>query len=166
MSEKPQKQKYCMRCGQTMQPPGISANGYWSCANDGCGYVFWDNPKPVLAAIVEYGDSVILVQNVGWPKEWYGLVTGFLEKGETPEQCIVREVQEELGLAATVEGFVGIYSFFERNELILAYHLKATGTITKGEELADFKVVPIDKVKPWPFATGLALADWLAKRGV
>lgn len=134
------------------------------CSADQCGQVFWDNPVPVVAGIIEYQGDIILIQNADWPKEWYGLVTGFLEKGETPEQGILRELEEELGLAGVIGSFVGNYSFYEKNELIIAYHVIADGDITMGDELADYKIIPIDKVRPWPFATGRALGDWLERR--
>jgi NAD+ diphosphatase len=158
--------KFCQNCGGLLvmrQRDGIDR---MTCPDTACGYVHWDNPVPVVAGIVEHNGNIVLVQNVGWPKEWFGLVTGFLEKGETPEQGIVREVQEELGLGCNQITFIGNYTFKEKNELIIAFHLIATGEIAKGDELAAFKSVPINKVKPWPFATGLALSDWLKSREV
>ncbi len=118
----------------------------------------------MVAAIVQHGDDVILVRNHGWPETWYGLVTGFLERDETPEEGVLREVKEELDLDASVESFVGVYTFAMRNELIVAYHVAAEGEITLGDELADFKRVPVDKLKPWGFGTGEAVRDWLANR--
>jgi NAD+ diphosphatase len=41
----------------------------------------------------------------------------------------------------------------------------ATGTITLGEELADYKRVEPAKARYWPVATGLALRDWLISQG-
>jgi NAD+ diphosphatase len=129
-----------------------------------CSYVFWDNPVPVVAAIVERGSDVVLVRSHGWPEKMFGLVTGFLEKGETPEQGVVREVREELSLEAEIVGLVGIYPFFEMNQLVIAYHLKAEGEITLGPELAGMKLVPVEKLRPWPMGTGQAVEDWLSRR--
>lgn len=159
-----QKPNFCPQCATELVNEMYHGTQRLQCPADNCHFVFWNNPLPVVAGIVEWDGKVLLVRNVGWPEKWFGLVTGFLEKGETPEQGIVREISEELGLNATLQSFVGVYSFFERNELILAYHLTATGEITIGNEIADYKAIPIDKVKPWPFATGFALGDWLKKR--
>jgi hypothetical protein len=38
--------------------------------------------------------SVILVQSHGWPTDWFGLVTGFLEEREDPAKGVLREVKE------------------------------------------------------------------------
>jgi NAD+ diphosphatase len=129
-----------------------------------CGWIHYDNPTPVVAAIVQQGDEVILVAQHGWPESWFGLVTGFLERHETPEAGVLRELDEELGLRGTVESLVGAYSFEQKNELIVAYHVKAEGEVRLGAELRAIKRVPIAKLKPWPFGTGLAVKDWLARR--
>jgi len=53
-----------------------------------------------------------------WPKSWFGLVTGFLERGESPEAGCLREVQEELGLdEAEIVSLIGVYEFTVRNEV-------------------------------------------------
>jgi NADH pyrophosphatase NudC (nudix superfamily) len=129
-----------------------------------CGYVFWDNPIPIVAAIVETEEKVILARNKEWPEKMFGLITGFLEKGEAPEAAVKREVKEELGLDSEVVELVGVYSFMERNQLIIAYHLSAAGEIKLGDELAEVKSIPIDKLKPWSFGTGHAVRDWLERR--
>jgi len=38
------------------------------------------------------------------------------------------------------------------------------GEIVLGKELADLKIIPPDRLKPWPFGTGPAVKDWLARR--
>ena len=95
------------------------------CTSASCDYVFWNNPTPV-AAIVELDDAIVLVRNKGWPEKMYWLITGFLEKGETPAG-ILREIREELGLEGKAVNFIGYYSFFEMNQLILAFHVQARG---------------------------------------
>ena len=117
-----------------------------------------------MAAIVEHEGKVLLVRAKGWPEKMYGLVTGFLEKGEDPKLGILREVKEELGLDGEIVSLVGAYTFEMRNELIVAYHVKATGTVTVGEELEGYKAIEPAKLRPWPFGTGHAVSDWLARR--
>ena len=129
-----------------------------------CGFVHWDNPVPVVAAIVEHEGAVILARNKDWPEKMYGLVTGFLEKDEHPENGVRREVKEELDLEPAAAHFVGLYPFARRNELIIAYHVPATGTVRLNEELAEVRRVAPEKLRPWDFGTGLAVADWLKRR--
>jgi NAD+ diphosphatase len=95
-----------------------------------------------------------------------GLIGGFFKKHDpSPEEAIAREVQEELGLQAQATHFIGHYRFDRLNQIILAYHVPATGVITLNEELADYKRIPPAKARYWPAATGLALRDWLWRQG-
>ena len=59
---------------------------------------------------------------------------------------------------------IGVYAFPERNELILAYHIEARGEVRLGDELAGLKRIRPEMLRPWPFATGHAVRDWLARR--
>jgi NADH pyrophosphatase NudC (nudix superfamily) len=157
--------RFCPRCGKPLQPRSRDGRERLSCPDaEGCGFVFYDNPVPVVAALVEHEGKVILVRNRSWPETWFGLVTGFLERDETPQEGALRELREELGLTGTIVRLIGAYSFPMRNELIVAYHVRAEGAIQLGEELAAFKAVDPDKLRAWPFGTGLAVQDWLDAR--
>jgi len=156
--------KYCPWCGIMLSKKTTGGREYPACINSSCGYVFWDNPIPVVAAIIEHQGSVILARGRGWPEKIFALITGFLEKGETPEDAIVREVKEELGLTATVKDFVGNYSFFRKNQLIMVYHLEAEGEIVLNDEIEEVKHVSADRLRPWPFGTGPGVKDWLERK--
>lgn len=155
---------FCPRCGNPLRTADLNGQERQRCTMAGCDYVHWDNPVPIVAGIVELDGMVVLVRNQGWPEKMYGLVSGFLEKGETPDAAILREVQEELGLNGHSARFIGYYPFFEMNQLILAFHVVASGDIVLGEELADIRRVAIERLKPWAIGTGPAVRDWLATR--
>ncbi len=155
---------FCARCGTRLVDREEAGRVRPCCPAPGCGFVHYGNPVPVVAAIVEHGGDVLLVRSHGWPEKFFGLVTGFLEAGETPEEGVRREVREELGLDAEVRRLVGVYAFTPRNEVLVAYHVAATGEVALGEELAAYKRVPVDKLRPWPMGTGEAVRDWLARR--
>ena len=154
---------YCPRCGKNIIKSTVDGKEVLRCASDSCGYVFWDNPVPVVAPVIEMDGNVLLARNKQWPEKMFGLITGFLEKGETPETAVKREVKEELGLDSEIIELIDIYSFFEQNQLIIAYYLSVTGAIQIGDELAEIKMIPVHKLKPWPFGTGHAVRDWLAR---
>ncbi|MCB1747172.1 MAG: NUDIX domain-containing protein [Gammaproteobacteria bacterium] len=160
--------KYCPQCGSPLLRLELSGRVRPACPDAKCGFVHWNNPIPVVAAIVEHADEVCLVRNVGWPAHWYGLVTGFLESGEMPEEAVVREVEEELGLVGRLESYIGMYEFYRANQLLIAYHVSVDShdVETCKHEIADHKWVPIATVQPWTAGTGRALRDWLAARGI
>jgi NAD+ diphosphatase len=156
--------RFCPRCATPLAPREDGGRGRLACPEAGCGYVFYDNPMPVIAALVEREGAIILARNKGWPAEWFGLITGFLERGESPAEGALREVKEELDLDGEIVSLIGLYPFPEMNQIIIAYHVRARGEIALGEELAAYKAVPPEKLRPWPMATGHAVRDWLAAR--
>lgn len=155
---------YCPICGKALSEKNIDGKIRAACSSEGCSFVFWNNPVPVVAALVEHSGAVLLARNKSWPEKMFGLVTGFLEGGETPADGALREVKEELGLEGEIVGLIGMYPFPEQNQIIIAYHVRAHGTITAGDEIAEVKSIPPEKVRPWPFGTGLAVGDWLKRR--
>jgi NAD+ diphosphatase len=156
--------RHCGVCGGLLAPVE-GKPGQRTCRQEGCGRITYLSPVPVVAAIVERGGEIILVRSHGWPETWYGLVTGFLEPDESPEAAARREVGEELGLAVTESRLIGAYPFARMNQVIIAYHLLATGDIVlDAAELAGYKTVPVEKLRPWDFGTGAAVKDFLALR--
>lgn len=158
--------KYCPMCAQALVEQEHGGALRRVCPAGSCGYIHWDNPTPVVAAIVEHDGGIILAHNKMWPVKFYGLITGFLEKTDpSPEQAVLREVQEELGLIASQAEFVGHYAFARQNQLLIAYHVACQGPITLGDELSEYRRVAFEKARYWPAGTGFALRDWLRGKG-
>ncbi len=130
-----------------------------------CDYTHWNNPTPVLAAVIEYGGQVLLARNAAWVGRMFALITGFMEAGETPQEGIAREISEETNLETTSLNLIGVYDFQRMNQIIIAYHAVCTGEVKLSPELVEYKLYPLDKIKCWPAGTGYALADWLKSRG-
>lgn len=130
-----------------------------------CGYTHWNNPTPVLAAVIEYQGKILLAQNAAWSGKMFALITGFMEAGETPQGGIAREIKEETSLDSTELNLIGVYDFQRMNQVIIAYHALCRGEVKLSAELADYRLFAFDQVKCWPAGTGYALADWLRARG-
>lgn len=156
--------KFCPYCGEKLLEKEIGGVKRKVCSSESCTFVHWDNPTPVVAAIVELDGKVIMIRNKGWPENMFGIVSGFLEKGETPDDAILREVKEELGLDGEIREFIGYYAFFEMNQLLLTFHVAARGKIVIGDELEEIRVVEPERIKPWKFGTGPAVKKWLESR--
>jgi NADH pyrophosphatase NudC (nudix superfamily) len=157
--------RFCPRCAAPLIPGNSNGAPQRPVCSAGCGFVHYDNPLPVVAAVVEHDGLVVLARNRAWPETWYALVAGFLERDESPEQAVRREVGEELGLAASEATLIGVYPFHRMNQVIIAYHVVASGEITLNEELVDYKRVELARCTAWKAGTGLALRDWLRSRG-
>ena len=163
--------KFCPYCGATLVLKEIEDRERECCPQSGCRFVHWNSPVPVVAGIIETEHGVVLAHNKAWPPGIYSMIAGYLEAGESPEDAIIRETWEELGLTAREPNLVGTYTYPNKNQLILAYHLFAEGEIVLNEELDDYKLMtkktlagwPFgqDALPGWPFGAGTAITDWL-----
>jgi ADP-ribose pyrophosphatase YjhB (NUDIX family) len=150
---------FCPRCATRLPDPEGDANP--ACA---CGWALEEPPRMVIGAIVEIGETILLVRNKSWPETWYGLVAGHLGRDETPAACIVRKVKEEVGLTGEVVDVVGIYPNLGRNQIVCVYHVVAHGHVVAGPDIAGVKQLPPEHVQLGPLATGLAVRDWMKRR--
>ncbi len=155
--------KYCPECASVLEGRRIDGAERKACTSPECGFVHWDNPVPVIAALVHYQGKIVLARNSQWPEGMFSLVTGYLERNETPEEAVVREVTEELGLNSEVKDLIGCYSLNEKNQVILAYWLEANGELRTGSEIAEVKLLSREELKLWQFGR-LALTSDIAKR--
>jgi NADH pyrophosphatase NudC (nudix superfamily) len=165
--------RYCPCCATALATLSRAEDGgakvRLRCA--ACGWTHWNNPTPVLAAVIECVDrdpaegNLLLARNAAWNARMFGLVTGFMEAGESPEQGIAREVAEETALAVESLALIGVYDFQRMNQVIIAFHVQARGEVRLSPELAEYRLFEPQDVRCWRAGTGYALADWLRARG-
>ncbi len=86
--------KYCGCCGEKMVPSNIEmANICPSCGN-----TKYPDIMPAIAVAIIYDDKILLTKYAVSKDSRYALVAGYLEIGETLEECVKREAKEEVGL--------------------------------------------------------------------
>lgn len=156
---------YCPICGGKLVQRTLDERLRRVCDSEECGYVCWNNPTPVVAAIVEQDGEIVLARNQLWPAGRFALIAGFLEEGESPDKAVLREIQEELGVTGEIVEWVGNYGFPEKNQVLMVYHVQITGEIRLNEELAEIKRLPPCALIPWPKGTGPAVRDWMHRHG-
>lgn len=169
MRFEPELWRFCPQCGTPLDDARIGALLRRICVADGCGFIAWGNPVPVVCALIECVDrdgQMLLARNAAWPEGKFALVTGFLERDEDPAVAVAREVKEETGLDTRTVHWIGNYPFSEANQVLLVYHVQVTGEIALNEELAEVKLIPKDRLKGWERGTGFAVLDWLAAQQI
>lgn len=140
-----------------------------ACGAADCNFVFWNNPTPVLAAVIELSDRgglLLTARNAAWGPGRFGLITGFMEAGETPTGGIEREIKEETSLDVSSLNLINVYDFQRMNQVIIAYHAVAHGEIRLSPELVEYELWSPHEIKCAPRGTGLAIADFLRSRGI
>lgn len=98
---------YCHHCG-TKYPEAEHRLLPRHIACVACGRTLYLNPKPTATGWFEKGNKILLVQRSLEPgKGAWGTVGGFMEYGETPEQTLMREAKEEIGVDIKIDKFLG-----------------------------------------------------------
>ena len=85
--------QYCGICGAPMEWASIISK---RCTR--CGEELWPKLSTAIIVLVCRGEEALLVKAKNFRRDYYGLVAGFVETGETLEECVAREVMEETGL--------------------------------------------------------------------
>ncbi len=105
------------------------------------------NPELATDAIIEYGKGIVLIERVNEPYGW-ALPGGFVDRGESAENAIVREAKEETGLEFSIEGLVGFYSEPNRDPrrhvASAVYWGKGKGELGAFDDAKDSMVVSVD----------------------
>jgi NAD+ diphosphatase len=86
--------RYCGQCGRPMEDK--SDERAKQCLS--CNRVYYPRLSPAIIVAVSREDKLLLARSGRFPVNFYSVLAGFVEPGETLEECIVREVYEEVGI--------------------------------------------------------------------
>ncbi|GAB10025.1 NADH pyrophosphatase [Gordonia araii NBRC 100433] len=80
----------------------------WVRRDRSCGREEFPRTDPAIITVVHDGaDRILLGRQAMWPDKWYSTLAGFVEPGESLEQCVIREVFEEVGIVVTEPRYLG-----------------------------------------------------------
>ncbi|MGB3341626.1 MAG: aspartate 1-decarboxylase [bacterium] len=136
-----------------------------------CGWTFYFNPLPSVAAFVQNKDDKILLvkRGVAPSRGKWALPTGFIEQTETPECAVIRELKEETNMKGTVQDLIGVY--IENTKLygsviLIGYEMHfLSGKPKPGDDAIEAKFFPINKLPDIAFSSHRAVIhDGLKKR--
>jgi NAD+ diphosphatase len=86
--------RFCGSCGTATAPRA----GERAMECPSCGGLWYPRISPAVIMAVVRGDTLLLARARRFPPGFYSVLAGFVEPGETLEQCVAREVREETGL--------------------------------------------------------------------
>lgn len=139
--------RYCSRCASPMD--SLSDTGV-KCPM--CGHATYPHVTPAVLVLIE-NDSrqTLLAQKDGWGDR-YSVIAGFVEPGESLEQCCVREALEEVGVTVSDVRYVGSQPWPFPHQLMVAFRVRwVSGEIDcDRDELADARWFGIDELPELP----------------
>lgn len=86
--------QFCSKCGARAEPSTTERAMVCSV----CGYMNYPRISPSIIVAVTRGEELLMARGPHFPEGLYSVVAGFVEPGETLEQCVAREVREETGI--------------------------------------------------------------------
>jgi NAD+ diphosphatase len=128
-----------------------------------CGLVAYPRIAPAMMALVKRGRQLLLARALRFPAGMFSALAGFVEAGESVEDTVIREVQEEVGVEVVNLRYFGSQSWPFPNSLMIAFVCDyAAGELTPQEgeiaEAAWFDVDSLPKIPP-----GISIAGKLIR---
>lgn len=95
--------RHCVKCGSPLM--SHRSGNARKCTNTACGVSSYPRIEPAVIQLVQSPchSYALLGRKAIWPKGRYSCLAGFVEVGETLEQCVVRETEEEAGVPTHLE---------------------------------------------------------------
>ena len=144
--------QFCGRCGTVVE--SMSYERAKKCPN--CDLTSYPRLTPAIIVSIERsgreGKEILLAHNQRHPKGFYSVLAGFVEPGESLEECVRREIREEVGIEVKNIRYFGSQPWPFPNALMIAYIADyASGEIILEEdELEDAGWYAPDALPPVP----------------
>ena len=113
---------FCGRDGS----PTRSANAGWHRVCEAAGHEDYPRTDPAVICLVhDGGDRVLLARQPVWPEGRYSVLAGFVEAGESLEACVLREIEEEVGVQVRDVRYLGSQAWPFPRSLMVGFHAVA-----------------------------------------
>lgn len=140
--------RFCGGCGQAMVP--VVGQRCVRCA--ACEISHYPQLSPSMIVLVTRGEQILLARSAHFVSGMYSTLAGFVEPGESVEQCVQREVFEEVGLKVRNPRYIASQNWPFPHSLMLGYHVEyESGEITpQPEEIEDARWFDLNDLPAMP----------------
>lgn len=155
------KSRYCSACGGELTP----LTGSWGRLCAACNYEHFPSIHPCSIILVRRGDEFLLTRKREWPPGRYSLVAGFLDMGESLEECASREVLEETGITVKNVQYVGSQCWPFPSQLMAGFVAEYAGgdIVVQEDELEDARWFTV-RALPDGLPPNRSIARWIIDR--
>jgi ADP-ribose pyrophosphatase YjhB (NUDIX family) len=160
------QRKHCLYCGRATikkYEDNVQRDFCPSCQS-----FFYENPLPVVSAILDSSRRILLVKRSRPPfKGMWCLPTGFAEAGESIEDATLRELEEETGIKGRIVKLLDVDSYKNRfygDLLFLTFVVEENGgKLAAGGDCAQARFWPVNKLPPMAFPPNKRALDAYVK---
>ncbi len=125
--------QYCSACGgKTRHSETETAK---ICLN--CDRIIYPHTYPAIVVLIEKGDEILLARSHHFRPGIYSLLAGFVEAGESAEDTVRREVEEEVNIRVKKIRYFGSEPWPFENSFMIAF----TAEYDSGEIIIDPKEI-------------------------
>lgn len=111
------KSRFCSICGSPLIDDKFETAR--TCIN--CNTIFFPSISPAIIVLIHKGDQILLAKHAQRNTDMYTCLAGYLEPGETAEQCVAREIHEEVGLEVENIRYVSTQSWPFPDQFMMAF---------------------------------------------
>ena len=151
--------RYCGRCGT----PTVKKAGELALHCPSCALLAYPRISPAVMVLVRDGDKLLLARSPHFKPGVFSALAGFVEPGETLEECAKREVREEVGIEITNLRYFHSQPWPFPNSLMVAFFADYAGGSIKPDpneiEAADWFSPDALPVLPEPISISRRLID-------
>jgi NAD+ diphosphatase len=157
--------RFCGRCGSPTERRSVELSR--TCTV--CGLQHFPRISPAVIVRVERGDEILLARSPHFAPGVYSTLAGFVEPGESLEDTILREIQEEVGVRVTNLRYFGSQPWPFPHSLMIGFVAEyESGEITPQEgEIEDARWFAVDDLPGLPSQFSIARAlieEWIRKQ--
>ena len=146
--------RHCSRCSATMK----RIDSTWGKRCTSCHAEHFPHIHPCAIVLVKRGNELLLTRKADWIPGRYSLVAGFLDFGESLEECAIREVREETGIEICNVRYVGSQNWPFPAQLMAGFvaDYAAGEVLVDLNELEDARWFPADALPLLPASRSIA----------
>ncbi|MBM3103591.1 MULTISPECIES: NAD(+) diphosphatase [Pseudomonas] len=146
--------RFCGSCGQAMTQVHLERAMYCQ----PCDLRSYPRISPSMIVLITRGDEILLARSPRFVTGVYSTLAGFAEPGESAEDCLVREVREEVAIEVQNIEYVGSQCWPFPHSMMLGFHAEYAGgeIVMQADEIEDAQWFRVDALPPLPAGRSIA----------
>jgi NAD+ diphosphatase len=152
------RSRFCSSCSAELE----IISGTWGKRCPSCLAEHFPHIHPCVIVLVKKGDNFLLERKVEWSSGRYSLIAGFLEFGESLEECVQREVREESGIEVTNIRYLGSQNWPFPSQQMIGFLADYAGGEARGDglEIIESRWFTGDCIPCFP-GSSLSISRWI-----